>query len=288
MITIFSNTGGKRTSSQSPSLEKGPKRYTSVTGNQPSLSTTWNTMRGIQSHSPQCPNSHNSNHHQERCQRQGQWVRTHLNAGRRGAHEQSYTSEQHYPLQCPEKLRAGAHSADKRITLQSSNHQIFDQWDKAGKLLAWLANSWDSQTCIPRIVNVDGQTVTTPQGIQDAYLHYYSNLYESRANYTQSQLENYLSCINFPQLSQEEADALDAPIILQEVREAVAALPQGKTPGPDGFPAAWYKLHSDSLSQHLHQTFLDAIDNETLPPSFYEAVIVLIHKEGKEPELCES
>lgn len=54
-----------------------------------------------------------------------------------------------------------------------------------------------------------------------------------------------------------------------------------KSPGPDGFPVEWYKLNIEFQAARLLALFQQAFDAASLPPSFYEALNVVIHKPGK-------
>uniref|UniRef100_A0A803JHH5 Reverse transcriptase domain-containing protein n=1 Tax=Xenopus tropicalis TaxID=8364 RepID=A0A803JHH5_XENTR len=181
-----------------------------------------------------------------------------------------------------------AHTKLTRKRLLYTNQRIFDQGEKAGKLLAYLSKSRDSQTLIPRIRDPNGVLATTPSVILDIFAKYYQDTYQSLYQATPEDLTAFLNKIEFPTLPPAEAARMDAPITEMEVAEALAALPSGKTPGPDGFPVAWYNLQGPLLVHHLHQTYLNAIEKGQLPPSFYEATVVLIAKEGKDPELCDS
>lgn len=48
---------------------------------------------------------------------------------------------------------------------------------------------------------------------------------------------SYLEEIEFPILSDQAQQSLDATITLKEIRRAIGSLQAGKTPGEDGLPA---------------------------------------------------
>ena len=52
-------------------------------------------------------------------------------------------------------------------------------------------------------------------------------------------MENQI--LDVPQVSQEENDVLISEFIKSEVRDAVFQMEHNKAPGPDGFPAEFYK-----------------------------------------------
>lgn len=82
-----------------------------------------------------------------------------------------------------------------------------------------------------------------------------------------------------PRLSEDCAETLEEPISVQEIVNAVDALPQGKTPGPDGIIAEFYKVHKNEICLVLHEVFQEAYKANALPPSFLRAHTVFIPKE---------
>lgn len=59
-----------------------------------------------------------------------------------------------------------------------------------------------------------------------------------------------------------------------------------KCPGPDSFPAEFFKTFSSSLSQMLCSVFVESCKWRWLPQFFTEACITLIPKKGKDPTDC--
>lgn len=59
-------------------------------------------------------------------------------------------------------------------------------------------------------------------------------------------------------------------------------------PGPDGFPAEFYRTYAEELAPKFHSMLLSSLREGALPASMSEAVIVVIPKPGKDPELCKS
>lgn len=70
---------------------------------------------------------------------------------------------------------------------------------------------------------------------------------------------------------------------MEELRLAVANLPNNKTPGPDGLPGETYQKYGDVLLLDLLEVFNHAMEVGFLPPSMNEAVISLLPKPGKDP-----
>ena len=63
---------------------------------------------------------------------------------------------------------------------------------------------------------------------------------------------------------------------------AIKSLPSKKSPGPDRFPAKFYKTFTDELNPILHRLFHEIKRDEILPNSFYETSITIILKANKD------
>lgn len=61
-----------------------------------------------------------------------------------------------------------------------------------------------------------------------------------------------------------------------------------KSPGPDGFSAEFFKKFSAQLAPLLLDVFNDSLEQGVLPPTLNEALISLILKKDKDPNLCSS
>lgn len=68
------------------------------------------------------------------------------------------------------------------------------------------------------------------------------------------------------------------PISVLEIRRAIDDLSSGKSPGPDGLGAAFYKAFKDPLNEALHRVLLEAYDVKETPPSFRGTHTILIPK----------
>lgn len=81
-----------------------------------------------------------------------------------------------------------------------------------------------------------------------------------------------------PKLDAEVKASLEVPISLQEIERAIDELTPGKSPGPDGLGAAFYKAFKSDVAVALHRVVMEAYDKKELPPSFRKTHIVLIPK----------
>uniref|UniRef100_A0A803JSY9 Reverse transcriptase domain-containing protein n=1 Tax=Xenopus tropicalis TaxID=8364 RepID=A0A803JSY9_XENTR len=166
--------------------------------------------------------------------------------------------------------------------------RIFDQGEKNGKTLAYLAATTNSVTVIPRAVSEAGNVVTKPQDIMQVFYEYYATLYQSKTTQSAQTIADYLAKLPIPKFDRQQANYLNNPITKQEIIDAIQALPSNKTPGPDGLPPEWYRSIIDDVAPQLLTMYEEAFNTQQLPPSVYSALIILILKSGKNPEQCSS
>ena len=96
------------------------------------------------------------------------------------------------------------------------------------------------------------------------------------------QMEEFFREIGTPVLSEEDRNAMESPITLLELQQAVKGLSNQKSPGPDGLPAEIYKQFGEVLLPELLKTLNWAIEGGRLPTSMLEAIIIVLQKEGKD------
>lgn len=71
-----------------------------------------------------------------------------------------------------------------------------------------------------------------------------------------------------------------------EIKKAISKLKPNKSPGPDGFPSDWYKEMKELLIPLMRTSFNYILKTGVIPPSWNEASISLIAKEGKDRLDC--
>lgn len=70
--------------------------------------------------------------------------------------------------------------------------------------------------------------------------------------------------------------------------EAIAKLRNNKSPGADGYAGEYYKIFENELTPILCKVYNYALNSGDIPKSWSEAIITVLHKEGKDPINCTS
>lgn len=142
-------------------------------------------------------------------------------------------------------------------------HTIFAEGHKNGKLLAMLVVNHHPKAHIPAIKDKGGTLVTDPSLIMQEFIDFFSTLYSAIPKYDTEALDLLLTNLPIPRLSEEACTVLDAKITIKEVQEAIFAFPPNKAPGPDGFPADFYKSHVDQLATRFNWLLEHCIENSS-------------------------
>lgn len=79
---------------------------------------------------------------------------------------------------------------------------------------------------------------------------------------------------------------LSSPITVKEIIDSISKLKNSKSPGVDGFSREHYKTFVNELAPILCRVYNYALDKRYPPKTWAEAIITVIHKEGKDPTQC--
>lgn len=172
--------------------------------------------------------------------------------------------------------------------LQMSKSRFYMHGDKSGKLLASQLRGLKAKQFITKIKMENGIITSDYSEINATFKNYYSQLYTSEYPNDSTSADDFLNSLNIPLISSENKLKLDEPISKEEIAAAISSLQSGKSPGPDGFSAEFFKSFSILLAPQLSLVLSDSLKQGKLPSTFHEACITLILKEGKDPTECSS
>lgn len=128
-----------------------------------------------------------------------------------------------------------------------------------------------------------GKVTSEKSEIDNAFYEYYQALFALKAVDAESFKRDFID--GLPRLEDEMKDWLERPISEDEVKCAIESLNPGKSPGPDGLSAAFYKMFKYEMVPVLTKLFNAAYDLKTLPPSYSTSHTVLIPKTDEAEKL---
>lgn len=91
--------------------------------------------------------------------------------------------------------------------------------------------------------------------IEEAFVQHYKKLFSCSAPPLSGFKDDFLPLL--PKVDGNDKDFLEEPISLSEVTKAIDDLKPGKSPGPDGLIAGFYKTFKHEISSVLLEVFTE-------------------------------
>ncbi|XP_077340933.1 uncharacterized protein LOC143986462 [Lithobates pipiens] len=166
-----------------------------------------------------------------------------------------------------------------------SQKLFYEQGNKCGRFLAQALRKQRNNNVIHHLRSSSGELITHNRDIAKEFEKYYSSLYnlQNSAPDSDNMISSFLSQFAPDKISSEASESLDSPISPVEWNLALKSLKPGKSPGPDGLPALYYKTFSDLLRKPFLKAFNSLSPSSPFSQRMLEAHIVVIPKEGKDP-----
>lgn len=121
-------------------------------------------------------------------------------------------------------------------------------------MLAMLAKLQRGLSYLSKVTTSFGDTVCTHSVILLAFCDFYIDLYSS------NDIHAFLDTCDLPKLRKLDREMLNTPLTRDELLEALALSPSGKSPGADGIPVEVYKRYADHRIPRLKIIFNDAME----------------------------
>ena len=160
------------------------------------------------------------------------------------------------------------------------------EWDLKGdrntKYYQAVVKNRKRHNRIIQIKNEEDVWITDQNQIEQCFCNHFRTVYADTPQYTVDEIQQQLSCLQLPTLTNQQKCTLDQPLEDAEIIQAIHQLGSLKAPGPDGIPAAFYQkfwttvqhdvlhmvkafFHSGFLLKSLNHTFITLIPKVPTP-----------------------
>ncbi|KAM4012535.1 LOW QUALITY PROTEIN: uncharacterized protein ACNLHF_004788 [Anomaloglossus baeobatrachus] len=205
-------------------------------------------------------------------------------------HKRNQTTETLAELtRCREELRTLLNEK----YLRYCNHYkrfLYQHSDKCGRPLSRLLHPRNNTTFIPCLKRRGGGEVSNPTEILEELRVFYSDLYNIQRKFTDlesqtrtKRIEEYMTDTALPILENDDVQQLEVRFTEEEVGTVIKNTPAGKSPGPDGFSPAFYKIFQELLTPFLTKVFNAISETTPFAAQSLEAHITVLPKPGKDP-----
>ncbi|CAI5479272.1 unnamed protein product [Closterium sp. Yama58-4] len=150
----------------------------------------------------------------------------------------------------------------------------------ASKLLSAKVRARKARTKIAKL-KVGGTTVGGPRPVLEAASEFFTNIFgqDRRTDFTGWKVAPSR------RLQEGLATFLEADWTEEEVKRAIAAMANNKSPGSDGLPKELFEVHWDLLGGSFMAMARIFQASSSLPGEIKEAVTILLHKKGEKDQL---
>jgi len=195
-----------------------------------------------------------------------------INMLERKCEEEGITDQEQEHLDFLLKDRWVRNNHMESIWRQKSRQMWCELGEKNNKFFHLIANFRKAKSSIFKI-HQNGNTFDSQQGIKQAAVDYFSELYDSPTG-----KKPQLNPLGFKCLSKESSEWLEQEITMEEVKRSVWGCDGSKCPGPDGFNFKFYRLAWDFIAQDILDIVLSFFRTGRLPKGINTTYVTLLSK----------
>lgn len=172
-----------------------------------------------------------------------------------------------------------------RGALKRSRAKDIDENEKCSAYFLGLEKTRQAKRIVKSIYDENRRLVTSPNQILPVIADFYENLMNEKdpatVTHKKQLLDTFLGESTHPTLDDDDISALEAPITILEIKEALKQLNSDSAPGCDGLTPNFYTCFWDSVKTPLFASLTESIQNNTLSVSQRRAVITLLPKSNE-------
>jgi hypothetical protein len=157
---------------------------------------------------------------------------------------------------------------------QRAKEAWLQKGDRNTKYFHACASQRKHGNTIGGIKDADGRECETQAEIEEAFVSYFRNLFESGGVH---HVENCTVAVQ-EKVTDSMREGLLAEFTREEVYEAIKSMPPQKAPGPDGYTADFYQIHWDTVGGEVSEAALHFFNTVFMDASINATNIVLIPK----------
>ena len=169
-----------------------------------------------------------------------------------------------------------------------SRSEYIEKNEKSNKYFYNKEKSMCDKKTVDKI-RIEGNVITDQSAILLELKEFYSNLYSSHnPNYHTLEFDQLLGTPGLGCLTEDEKQSCEGDLTIAECELALNRMQLGKSPGCDGLTVDFYKRFWPVIGTTLVETLNYAAQKGELSQSQKRAVITLLQKRGKDPELIKN
>ncbi|VFQ89794.1 unnamed protein product [Cuscuta campestris] len=165
--------------------------------------------------------------------------------------------------------------AERSFFLQKVKCTFINEGDKCTKFFHALMKKQKVLSSIPFIITSQGSTTTSSETIVEEFIDHYSNIFGNTVPTTPIDWNVFREG---PLVPHHEIQNLIKLVDRSEVKEALFSIGNEKSPGPDGYTAAFFKQKWDIVGNSLFEAVSEFFTSGRLLKQINHATVVLIPK----------
>ncbi|CAA7061592.1 unnamed protein product [Microthlaspi erraticum] len=143
----------------------------------------------------------------------------------------------------------------------------------------------NAENSVKYLTRPDGTRAETSQEIHMHAVNYYESIMTSVRGFFSPDLPDFLELLQLPICSHAHLVILTKEITAEEIKLSLARMPSSKTPGPDGFPAEFFRASWGILGAEITATILSFFRSPFMPKALNSTSLVLLQKRPEADEL---
>ena len=161
--------------------------------------------------------------------------------------------------------------------------QFLEEGEKSTRYFYSLEKSRKADQTIRVLTKDNLDVVSEPQDLLKETHNFYKQLFTAQPIDVQAR-DKFLNC-TIPKLSDDARESCEGLITEEELRKAVMAMENNKSPGCDGLTSNFYKKFWPILGERLSRVYNYAFNNGLLTVSQRRGIITLLFKKGDRTQL---